>query len=253
MRTRRLRLSGLLGYCFLSIYALLIILPLLFIVLSSFKSNEELFLRPWNLPEKFSLFPYFDVLVNFSFIRFFFNSLFYSAASVVVSLIVCTMGAYALVRLKWRLRAAVLGFLLLGLMIPSHALVVPLYIFAAKLGLSKSSVTLIAIFSATSVSTSVFILSGYMRTMPWELEEAAVIDGCSLLRSFVRVIVPLTKPAVATVAILDFLGVWTDFFISLIFINQQNRWTIQLGITIFKGSFATRYSYLLVSVILACT
>jgi raffinose/stachyose/melibiose transport system permease protein len=250
-KPKRQSAGGVVAYAFLALYALVIIVPLLFIVFSSFKTNEELFDRPWSLPAKLDFFSYYDVLINFNLYRYFFNSLFYSAFSVIISLVVCSMGAYAIIRLKWRLRGLCMGFLLLGLMVPSHALVVPLYIFIAKLGISSQRINLIVIFVAFSVSTSVFILSGYLKSIPWELEEAAVIDGCSLYRSFVSIIVPIITPALSTVAIFNFLNVWTDFFISLIFINDQKQWTIQLGINMFKGSFATRYSYLLIAVILA--
>jgi len=237
-------------YLFLFTYALAIILPLLFIVASSFKNNEEVFTRPFSLPKEWNFQFYYDVWVNYNLQRYFANSVYYASVSVVVAVMICALGAYAIVRLKWRLKRVAFGYFLLGLMIPSHALVVPLYIMAVKLNMNNPRVTLILIFAATHVTVTLFILSGYLKKLPQEIEEAAVIDGCSIAGVFFRIVLPIMQPAIATVAIFSFLSIWNDFFISLIFIDTQKYWNIQLGISMFKGSLAARYSHLLVAIVI---
>jgi raffinose/stachyose/melibiose transport system permease protein len=238
-------------YVFLGLYALVILYPLFFLVASSFKDDEELFLAPWGLPRRWNLWGYYDVVANYGVGRYFLNSLYYASMSVTLSLLICSMGAYALVRMKWRLSGPTLAFFLMGLMVPVHAMIVPLYLFVTKVGLSNPRVTLVCIFVAFTTPTTIFILSGYMKGIPRELEESAVIDGCSLRRAFWAIVMPMMQPALATVAIFNFLSTWNDFLISLIFINDDRYWPIQLGISRFQGSFQTRYSYLLTAIILA--
>jgi raffinose/stachyose/melibiose transport system permease protein len=238
-------------YAFLGLYAVVILYPLFFLVTSSLKDDEELFLAPWSLPRNWNLWGYYDVLVNYGVGRYLLNSLYYATMSVAISLVVCSMGAYALVRMKWRLSGAALGFFLMGLMVPVHAMIVPLYLFVTKVGLSNPRITLVSIFVAFTTPTTIFILAGYMKGIPRELEESAVIDGCSLKRAFWAIVMPMMQPALATVAIFNFLNVWNDFLISLIFINDDRYWPIQLGISRFQGSFQTRYSYLLTAIIIA--
>jgi raffinose/stachyose/melibiose transport system permease protein len=238
-------------YVFLVIYALVILVPMLFIVFASFKTNTELFSKPWALPSKLDFFPYYDILVNYSVYSYFLNSLYYSVVTVAGVLVLCAMGAYGLVRMKWRGAKLAKAYILLGLMVPVHAMIVPLYIMMVRIGLENPRITVILIYVAFSIPTSLFILSAYLAEIPRELEEAAVLDGNSLYGSFRRIVVPLMQPALATVAIFAFLAAWNDFFVGLIFINADKYWTIQLGISKFKGAFTIRFSYLLTAVIVA--
>jgi raffinose/stachyose/melibiose transport system permease protein len=250
VRGRRPLLRALL-YTFLGLYALVILYPLFFLITASLKDEEELFLSPWGLPSHWNLFRYYDVTVNYGIGRYFLNSLYYASVSVTVSLVICSMGAYALVRMKWRLSGVTLAFFMMGLMVPVHAMIVPLYLFVTKLGLSNPRFTLVCIFVAFTTPTTIFILSGYIKGIPRELEESAVMDGCTLKRAFWAIVIPMMQPALATVAIFNFLSTWNDFLISLIFINDDRYWPIQLGISRFQGDVQTRYSYLLTAIIIA--
>lgn len=238
-------------YLFLGLYALVILYPLFFLLTSSLKDEDELFLTPFGLPRHWKFWVYYDVWVNYSVSRYFLNSLYYATVSVGVSLLICSMGAYALVRMKWRLSGAAMAFFLMGLMVPVHAMVVPLYLFVTKVGLSNPRFTLVWIFAAFTTPTTIYILSSYMKGIPRELEESAVMDGCSLKRAFWTIVMPMMQPALATVAIFNFLSTWNDFLISLIFINDDRYWPIQLGISRFQGDVQTRYQYLLTAIIMA--
>jgi len=238
-------------YAFLCLYAVVILVPMLFVVLSSFKTNEEIYGSPWKLPSRFDPFTYVDVFVNHSLWRYFLNSLYYAALSVALVVVLCTMGAYGVTRLKWRLARMTKAYILLGLMVPVHAMIVPLYIMMARIGLQNPRFTVVLIYVAFSLPTSLFILSAFLAELPRELEEAAVLDGTSIAGLFRRVVVPLMQPAIATVTIFSFLGAWNDFFVGLIFINADKYWTIQLGVSRFKGAFSIRFSYLLAAVVVA--
>jgi raffinose/stachyose/melibiose transport system permease protein len=238
-------------YAFLALYAVVILVPMLFIVFASFKTNAEIFSAPWKLPSRFNFFTYYDVLVNFSLFRYFINSLYYSALSVLFIVVLCALGAYGIARMKWKLAGVTKAYILLGLMVPVHAMIVPLYIMMTRIGLQNPRFTVILIYVAFSLPTSLFIFTAYLSEIPRELEEAAVLDGNSIFGSFRRIVVPLMQPAIATVAIFAFLSAWNDFFVGLIFINADKYWTIQLGISKFKGAFSVRYSYLLAAVVVA--
>lgn len=238
-------------YLFLSLYAVIILVPMLFIVVSSLKTNDEIFNNPWALPAHLNLFTYLDIFINYSLYRYFLNSLYYASVSVAFIVVLCAMGAYGLVRLKWRLAGITKAYILMGLMVPVHSMIVPLYILLNRMGVHNPRISVTLIYVAFSIPTSLFIFVAYLSEIPRDLEEAAVLDGCSLFGAFRRIVVPMMQPAIATVAIFSFLSNWNDFFVGLIFINADKYWTIQLGISKFKGAFSVRYSYLLAAVIVA--
>ncbi len=238
-------------YAFLSLYAVIILVPMLFILSSSLKTNQEIFNAPWGLPLHGKLFTYFDIFINYSVYRYFLNSLYYAVVTVVVTVVLCAMGAYGVTRLKWKLAGVTKAYVLLGLMVPVHSMIVPLYIMMSRIGLQNPRLTVTLIYVAFALPTSLFIFSAYLSEVPHELEEAAVLDGCSIPTAFRQVIVPVIQPAIATVAIFTFLAAWNDFFVGLIFINADKYWTIQLGISKFQGAFSVRYNYLLAAVVVA--
>jgi raffinose/stachyose/melibiose transport system permease protein len=245
------RLPITLTYTFLAFYALAILYPLFFILMSSFKSGVEIFGSPWSLPSRWSLGVYWDLLAARGIARYLLNSLYYSLLSMVITVLASAMAAYALVRMNWRLKALAMAFILLGLMVPIHSELVPLYIILNRLGLRNPRITLLGVYTAFSIPISILILAGFLRSVPREMEEAAVIEGSSLLRAVFRVVFPLLQPALATVVILHFIGIWNDFFASLVFINLERDVTLQLGVARFQSSFGTNYPYMLSGLMLA--
>ena len=238
-------------YAFLSFYALLILYPLFFLLISSLKSNDEIFTRPWGLPLEWNVRSYAQVWGQYEVSRYFLNSLYYSTISVVITVAICSTASYAIARLKWELSGLTLGYFLLGLMVPTHSTLVPLYITFSKLGMNHPRVTMILLFVAFSIPFSVFVLSGFIRSIPKEMEESAVMDGCSLPKAFWRIVFPLLTPPLATVTIFNFLGSWNDLIFSLIFINDEAFKPIQLGIMRFQGNFSTNYSLMLSAIVIA--
>jgi raffinose/stachyose/melibiose transport system permease protein len=160
------------------------------------------------------------------------------------------MAAYGIGRMKWKLSGLTLSLLLTGLMIPIHSILVPLYITVSKFHL-PNNVALLLIFIASTIPTSVFIIIGFLKGIPRTIEESAVIDGCSIPRVFISIICPMIKPAIATVTIFNFLAVWNDLMLSLIFLNEENTKTIQLGILRFQGAYFSDYRLLLSGIVVA--
>lgn len=238
-------------YLIFSFHALLILFPIWFVVLSSFKDNQDLFNNPWGLPRIFIWQNYSEVLFKYNLKTNLCNSLTYATLGCILSLVICAMAAFALTRLKWKLSKLTLGFFLLGLMVPLQSALVPLYISVNQLGLNNPRLNVISIFVAFSIPTTIFILAGFMEGLPRELEEAAVIDGCSIPKAFWNIILPLTKPALATVTILNFLNIWNDLMFGLIFLSNEADKTLQLGIMRFQSNYGTRYGYALVGIVIA--
>lgn len=229
----------------------MILYPLFFLTISAMKSNEAIFITPWALPESLDLSSFVRVWTEFNLDRHLLNSVYYAVTSTLVVVVISAMASYAIVRMKWRLRGVVLGMFLLGLMIPLHSQLVPIYIIFARLGIREPRLSLPLVYIAFAMPVTIFIISGYFRTIPRDLEESAVIEGASLIRSFFTIIVPIAKPAIATVLIFDFITIWNDFFAALVFATKESDKPIQLAVASLRGVFVTNYSLLLSAVVIA--
>lgn len=238
-------------YIFLYMYSILIVFPLLFVFVSSLKDNEDIFTNPWGLPKVYHWYTYLQLFQKYNMGTYFINSLYYSILGCAVSIVVCTAAAYAISRLKWKFSGITMGFFLLGLMIPAHSTIIPLFYLSSRVGIKNPKISLILIFVAFSIPTTVYILAGFMKSIPKEMEESAVIDGSSIIGAFIRIIIPLLKTPIATVTIFTFLGIWNDLLFSLIFINKETDKNLQLGIMKFLGSYGSRYGILLSAIVVS--
>lgn len=237
-----------LRYSFLFLGVILVFFPMLFIFNSSFKTSNELFGSPWAIAENFDFTPYIRLFTEFGFGRAFANSAYYSVFGCIAIVILITPAAYAITRMKWKLSKLTLGFIMLGIMIPGHATVIPLYMTVSKVHMEKTTMLLL-IYIASSIPTSLFIMSGFMESIPREMEEAAVLDGCSIPSAFLQIICPLVMPSLATITLLNFNGIWNDYMTALIFLAGGKYQTVQLAVTNFDSARATNYPMLLSAII----
>jgi raffinose/stachyose/melibiose transport system permease protein len=176
--------------------------------------------------------------------------LFYAAFVCVIGALVDTMAAYAIGRMKWKLNKLVMGIFLSGIMIPLHAIIVPIYL-AANIMRLPNQFALMLLFTASTIPTSVFLIISFLSNVPRAVEESAVIDGSTIPNMFFTIIIPIIKPAIATVTIFNFMGVWNDLLLSLIFLSIEKFQTLQLGIMRFKGAFFSDYGLLLAAIVLS--
>jgi raffinose/stachyose/melibiose transport system permease protein len=238
-------------YCLLVAAAFLVILPLIFVLISSFKSNEEIFNSAFSLPRNFNVHNYRTVFSPLYHIHtYFFNSIFYAAVVCTVGVLIDTMAAYAIGRMKWKFNKLILAFFLSGLMIPLHAILVPLYVIVSRFMLPRQ-MALQLLFIASTIPTSVFLIVGYLSQLPRAVEESAVIDGSSIPYLFITIVVPIIKPAIATVIIFNFMAVWNDLLLSLVFLTNESVQTLQLGIANFKSAFYTDYGLILAALVVS--
>jgi len=238
-------------YIYLFIVVLTIVFPLLFVAMSSFKNNDEIFLTPFKFPSHILYQNYITVFNDIYHLHtYFFNSLIYAAFVCFAGALIDTMAAYAIGRMKWKLSKLVFALFLSGIMIPLHATLVPLYLVVSKFRL-PSQVALMLLFIAGTIPTSVFLIMGYLSNVPRAVEESAVIDGSTIPQMFFKIVIPMIKPAIATITIFNFMGVWNDLLLSLIFLTAEKFQTLQLGITRFKGAFYSNYGLMLAAIVLS--
>jgi multiple sugar transport system permease protein len=248
-RTRRVAGSAA-SHLLLYGLALLTVAPFLWMVLTSFKDLQEIFAYPptwW--PERFTTDNYTDAFAAAPFGRFYFNSLFVAVTVTLGQLVTCSMAAYAFARMEFRGRD-LLFYLFLGtMMVPAHVTMIPSFMILHWLGLIDSYGALILPGLASAFGT--FLLRQFFLTLPKELEEAAFIDGCGRFRVLWQIILPLARPALATLAVFTFMGVFNDFLWALVVVNSQELYTVQLGLAIFRDRYSTEWGPLMAGSVVA--
>ena len=224
--------------------AVFMMAPLVLMALSAFKTNAELFNNPFALPERWSLDNVREVWTGTSFAAYLVNSVLVTAGSVGLILLSGTMASYALARYAFRGAGAVLFLFVAGLTVPLKLAVIPLFLQLDRLGLFDTRTGLVLVYTAMGLPSAVFILTGFLRALPLELEQAARIDGASELRIMVGVMLPLARPAMAIAAIQNAVPIWNDFFFPLVFITTDARKTLSQGLTVFMGEYNTEWGVL---------
>ncbi|PCD85098.1 carbohydrate ABC transporter permease [Lysinibacillus fusiformis] len=225
--------------------------PILLMILSSFKKSVDIYKDPLGFPSSFSLDTYRTLLSKIPFTTYFLNSLFVSVVSVVLIVVVCSLASFYIARFKFSWNHALLFIFLLGMMIPIKLGIVPLFILMRDLGLINSLWSLILMNTATGIPLSILILTGFFKTMPSELEEAARMDGAGNLRVLWYVVLPLMRPALGTVVIINFIAAWNDFFFPLIFITEKMKRTIPVGMMSLFGEHSADWGSLFAGLTLA--
>jgi raffinose/stachyose/melibiose transport system permease protein len=227
---------------FLLFWAVIQIYPLVWLALFSLKDNSEIFggnIAGFPKTPKWENYP--DALKQGGVLIYFFNSLLVTGITIVITVLLSSTTAYAISRMKWRLSGKVMAFLLLGMMIPVHAALLPLFIVLSRLKLLNTYLALILPYTAFGLPLGVFILTGFLSGIPREMEESAAIDGAHIYRTFFSIIVPLIRPAIATVAIFTYLASWNELMFAVTFISRKEYSTLTVGIMSMVGSYVTRW------------
>ncbi|BAS28294.1 carbohydrate ABC transporter permease [Limnochorda pilosa] len=238
-------------YLGLAALAAVFLYPLVLMVFTAFKSTREIFMDPFGLPSGWSLKPFLDVWGRARFSVYFRNSVLVTSLSTVVVLACSSLSAYALARYRFRFNGMLYLFFLAGIMIPIRLGVLPLFLLMRDLHLLNTHASLVLTYAASGMPMSVFLLAGFFRTLPKELEYAARIDGCTEFQTFYRVMLPLVRPGLATVTIVNFVPWWNDFFFPLLFIQSDHLKTIPLGMTVFFGQYMTDWGLLFAGMLIA--
>lgn len=224
----------------LSIFALFQLYPLIWLVLFSLKSNNEIFGENiLGFPKELIWSNYSRALFSGHVATYFINSVIVTFLTIVISNILAAMVAYALTRMRWKLKAAFGIYFTLGMMIPIHAALLPIFLVLSNLNLLNTYSSLVLPYVAFALPMSILILSGFMSAIPKEMEEAASIDGCNVFQIFFKIILPTVAPAISTISIFTYLSSWNELMFSATFITKQEFRTLPVGIMSMVGQYVT--------------
>lgn len=241
-RTRSASIGKVFMQSFLILVAFVQIYPLIWLALFSLKDNSEIFSGDVaGLPKSFLWSNYAKALSDGHVLTYFMNSILVTGASIVLVLILSSMTGYAITRMNWKLSGFTMTLILLGMMVPIHAALLPLFIILKNLGLLNSYWSLIIPYVAFGIPMAVFILGSFFKGIPREMEESAVIDGCGIYKTFFSIMLPLVRPAIATVAIFTFLSCWNELMFAVTFINNTAYQTLTVGMMSMVGTYITQW------------
>lgn len=209
--------------------------PFVFTLLSSFKTKMDYMTNLWGLP-KTIYFGNFTTIVQKGFFTYLTNSIIVTMISLVLTLIFSSMAGYAFAKLRFRISSILFTLFLAGMMIPVHTTLIPIYQLTKRLGMYNQVWALIGPYVSFTLPLSIFVITNFFKTIPEELREAALVDGCSHFRIYYQIMLPLSIPALATVGIVDFLHTWNEFMYSFILIDDPNKMTLPLGVRFFASS-----------------
>jgi len=233
------------SHVILVIWSLIVLFPLWVMVINSFKDRLSIYQNPFGLPKKWNFINYSAVLGDGDFLVYFKNSFIAVLFSLALLLIFGSLAAYALANWRGRLSRALYFFFIAGMMLPIKIASIRILELVRYLGLINTVWSLIPVYTAMGIPIAVFILTEFIRQVPYELTEAGIIDGAGRFGVFRRIIAPLLKPALATTAIYNLVPFWNDLWFPLIFITDDRAKTLLLGVTRLFGQYQTDWSKVL--------
>lgn len=246
------RFSRNLTYLLLFLGLAFVLIPFLFMISTAFKPQTYIFETPPRLfPSEVTFKNFTDALNKDKFFMFFLNSAFVSLIATIGTVLISSMMAYAFSRLKFPGKKIVFYLLLLGMMVPSVMLIIPQFIISKHLGLLNRLAGLIFVYITMSISQQTFLLRGFFDGIPKDLEEAALIDGASRFQIFWKIILPLSKPGLATVTIFTFLYSWDEFPWAHVAIQETSKRTLPIAIALFQSQHLTQWGLVFAASLLA--
>lgn len=229
-------------FCLIFI-AVIQIFPLVWLFDFSLASSNELFTNGLLIiPKKIMWDNYLKAFIDGHFLLYLKNSLLINTLAVIIVLIISIMASFAITRMTWKLSPVVRNILLLGMMIPIHATILPNYQIYNRLGLTDTIWALLIPYVAFSLPQGVFLTSSFMESIPKELEEAALIDGCNIYRMIAVIITPMMKASIATVSIMTYLNNWNEFMMASTFLSSKTWKTLPFSVLEFTGEYSSNYA-----------
>jgi len=223
------------GYFFSILYACLIIIPLYFVVISAFKNNSQIITTPLALPSALDFSKFLQAQANVNLLRAILISVAIAIGAEILTLILAFPAAYAIARMQTRLAPLTEAIFSLGFLIPSLAILMPVYLMTAKAGLLYHPIALVILYPAFSLPLSLILLTSFMRKLPRELEESAVMDGGNVFQIIIYIFFPICMPGILTVLVLNFINMWNEYLFALILMDSNNR-TVQLALALLRAN-----------------
>lgn len=229
-------------YLVLIAVCIVVLYPLIWMIYSSLKLQWEIFVNPFSLPSKPTLYNYVRSWTQGDFGLYFMNSIIVTVPSVAGVVFFSSLAGYAFARFRFKGDKVVFLFFLAGIMIPVQSIIIPSFQIVKRLGLLNTYFALIFTYFSWG-QVGIFILRAFFAGIPKEISDAAKIDGCSEFRIYWRIALPLAKPAIATVAIFYFVWIWNNFLYPLLYVTEADMNTIPLGLMLFRGKFTVNWGY----------
>lgn len=258
MKKEKFKVSSIFIYFILIVWALTTIYPLIWVIQNSFKGKDKILSQSFALPvgELFTLANYEKAFSNLNIWGAYRNSLVISCSVALFVIIFAGMAAFALVRYNFRLRGVINSLIIAGMMFPVYATIIPVFTMETKWGITNTSSWFLTMLSvslpqiAGNLAFAIVVLTGYIKGLPIELEEAAYLEGCNAFQIFSKVVVPLTKPSFATVAIFSFLWSYNDLFTQMFFLRRPEMWAITRLLNQLTSQEGTNYGLMAAAVTL---
>lgn len=234
-----------------ALITLLVVFPFAWMLLLSLKSNSEIMASPLSMPEHISLDNYRRAMQILDYGKLYGNTIFVCLAAIVLELTITFCSSFVIARMEFNnaIRNLLYGFLILGLSISPFILLFPVYKINVFFGLSGKA-GLIPPYVATSISFNTLLLVGYLKSLPGEIDEAAVVDGCNIWQLMLKVVLPMTKPVMATVVIFNVLYIWNEYPFASVMLRNVADYTLSMGASFFKGTYTVDYGGIIASSIM---
>jgi len=239
-------------YVILVIVAVIWLLPVYTVISTSLKSKQDFFsgMSLFQLPENICWENFVKAFTKGRLFMYMKNDLFVSCLKVPLGIFLESLAAFALARLNIKHKTGIFIFFLIGMMLPMQVALVPLNVIYNKIGWINTYHGLFYAYIGFGLSYGILILRGFMKGVPKELDEAALIDGCNKWQLYSRIILPITRPAIATLVITDFLATWNEYLLASVIINDTYKKTVPVGLMTFVGEHGTDYGYLCAGVLI---
>jgi raffinose/stachyose/melibiose transport system permease protein len=243
--------SRIVQYIVVLCFLVVCIFPLAWLFMTALKTNQGFLDSPWRLPELPQWGNFAKAWSVGGIQKYFLNSVIVVGTSIIVMLVVCLPAAFGLVRLKFKLQKPLMSIVLFGLMIPGHSVVVPLFQTLNTLKIRGTLLAMILPYTAFAIPMAILILSGRLRTISREMEEAAVMDGCGVIGMFTKIIVPLLRAETVTVIIINFIWMWNELFFAMVFTSSDKLRTLPFGLLNFVGQYGTNWTIMFTAMIIS--
>ncbi len=251
MKKRQLHFGRTVKYLLLTILVLIYIIPLLWVIFVSLKTNGEVMAQPWSLPKTLHFENYASAGVAGGIGRATLNSAIVCTITLVVSILLGSMAAFSISVMRWKHSGKVLSMFLFGMMVPVHCILIPLFVFFVKLRLTDSYLGMILPYTAFALPMTIYLMGGFFTGIPWEVYEAACIDGCSVYRLFWEIAFPLARDGIFVVSLMTFVGNWNELLVAMVFTSSPGVQTIPVRLTAFVSPYATDYVRMFAAIVLA--
>lgn len=236
----------------MTIVAIIFVAPIFIVINYSFKTKKELYLSsPLSLPETLNFDNYIKAFQKLDMVITFTNTLLYTVISVLILALLCGVTAWAIARCKHKFFKFLYVYFIVGILIPYQALFLPIYIIGFNLKLTNTRYGIIFMYIATTISFGVFLMTSFMSTVPVELEEAARIDGCSIVKTYFKIVFPLLKPAMATLIIMQSFQIWNDYLLASLFVSKKQLKTLTVAIQSLFSAQTSDYTTAMAAIVIS--